>query len=86
MNNAYCVLPPVCLVENIGMMDAAATHTSDNPYELPNVEKNWVIPVGVPEKIVCNEALDCWIDDNFFSRSFGARVKWLLRKLKRIKI
>ena len=80
-NEAYCVLPPVNLVENIGMTGVEATHTSSNPYDLANVAKQWQMPNGKPDAVVSNLRLDKWIDDNFFSRSLMGRIKWLARKV-----
>ena len=80
-NEAYCVLPPVNLVENIGMTGVEATHTSSNPYDLAKVSKQWQIPNGKSDAVVSNPRLDKWIDDNFFSRSLIGRIKWLARKV-----
>ena len=80
-NEVYCVLPPVNLVENIGMTDVEATHTSSNPYDLAKVAKQWKMPNSKPTTMVANARLDRWIDDNFFSRSLLGRIKWLLKKV-----
>ena len=80
-NEAYCVLPPVNLVENIGMTGVEATHTSSNPYDLAKVAKQWKMPNSKPITMVANARLDRWIDDNFFSRSLLGRIKWLLKKV-----
>jgi len=82
-NNAYCVVPPVNLVENIGMTDVEATHTTSNPYQLATVAKQWRQPAVGPDCVEGNVALDLWIDDHFYSRSFGERIKWALMKLRR---
>lgn len=76
-----CVVPPVNLVENIGMTDSNATHTSENPYELARTFKGWVMPCedGVIES---NKRLDGWIEDNIFSRSIWNRCRWVLRKVR----
>ncbi len=81
--SGLCVVPPVCLVENIGMSGVEATHTSDNTYDLPSVARNWS-PKGLREpKIAANVALDGWMEDNIYSRSLGGRLKWLWRKLRK---
>ena len=81
VNEAYCVLPPVNLVENIGMTDVEATHTSSNPYYLAPVSNGWDIPCDAPSAVKNNALLDKWIEDNFFSRSLVGRIKWLARKV-----
>ena len=78
---AYCVVPPVNLVENIGMMGVDATHTSSNPYYLAPVRRDWNFPGEMPSVVVNNATLDNWIEDNFFSRSLVGRIKWLARKI-----
>jgi len=80
-HEAYCVLPPVNLVENIGMTGAEATHTSSNPYYLAPVRRDWDMPDEAPSALRNNAVLDNWIEDNFFSRSFIGRIKWLVRKV-----
>lgn len=80
-HEAYCVLPPVNLVENIGMTGVEATHTSSNPYYLAPVCKGWKAPREVPSALGNNALLDNWIEDNFFSRSLMGRIKWLARKV-----
>ena len=76
-------MPPVNLVENIGMTDVEATHTSRNPYQLASVEKKWRQPVSGPMQLKGNDALDQWIDDHFYSRSLGERMRWLVKKIWR---
>lgn len=80
VNEAYCVLPPVNLVENIGMTVVDATHTSSNPYKLAPVSRGWRSESDIPS-IAVNIKLDRWIEDNVFSRSFVQRLKWLFSKL-----
>ena len=80
VNEAYCVLPPVNLVENIGMTVVDATHTSSNPYKLAPVSRGWRSKSDIPS-IAVNIKLDRWIEDNVFSRSFVQRLKWLFSKL-----
>lgn len=82
VNEAYCVVPPVNLVENIGMTDALATHTSDNPYELAKSDRIWRMANKQPGRVVSNDKLDCWTEDHQFSRSFIERLKWLGRKIR----
>lgn len=81
VNEAYCVVPPVNLVENIGMTDIHATHTSSNPYDLSCVTRGWRVAGHIPN-IVANGELDAWIEDNIFSRSFIQRVKWICAKVR----
>ena len=76
-------MPPVCLVENIGMSGVEATHTSDNTYDLPAVTRNWTREGLRAPEIAANTALDCWMEDNIYSRSLGGRLKWLWRKLRK---
>lgn len=83
VNKAYCVVPPVNLVENIGMTDAQATHTSDNPYVLPEVTKRWLCPKQDQLNVCSEKELDLWIEDNIFSRSLIQRTKWVMSKMKR---
>lgn len=78
-----CVVPPVCLVENIGMSGVEATHTSDNTYDLPAVTRNWTREGLRAPEIATNTALDCWMEDNIYSRSLSGRLKWLWRKLRK---
>lgn len=76
-HEAYCIVPPVNLVENIGMAGIEATHTSSNPYDLPRVYKSWQGGKGevfIPQ-------LDEWIEDHIFSRSIAQRIKWLIKKI-----
>lgn len=80
-NSCYCVLPPVNLVNNIGMSDAEATHTLSNPYDLAKVAERWRVPDGRFDGVSPNKALDSWVEDHFYSRSLGARLKWGIRKL-----
>lgn len=82
INSAFCVVPTVNLVENIGMLDGGATHTSDNPYDLPTITHGWR-PCGKPMEVVDNRALDEWIENHIFSRSFVPRVKWIVAKIWR---
>lgn len=83
INEAYCVLPPVNLVENIGMTDEQATHTNANPYELPLVKRLWKCPDAADTSMVSNRSLDSWIEDNIFSRSMIQRVRWVFSKAKK---
>lgn len=80
-NSCYCVLPPVNLINNIGMSDAEATHTSTNPYDLAKVAERWRVPDGRFDGVSSNSVLDFWVEDHFYSRSLGARLRWGIRKL-----
>lgn len=80
-NQGLCVLPPVNLVENIGMSDSCATHTSSNPYELPLVTHEWSANGIAVSNVVTNSKLDNWTEDNIFSKSFGRRVIWFLHRI-----
>ncbi len=81
-HRGLCVLPPVNLVENIGLSGVEATHTSNTAYDLPAVTRDWTIPAAAPDAVAPNARLDKWIEDNFYSRSFIGRLKWLARKIK----
>lgn len=82
VNEAYCVLPTVNLIDNIGMTDEQATHTSSNPYQLAKVEKDWCQPKSGPSQVEGNMKLDKWIDDHFYSRSLLERAKWIIRRAR----
>ena len=81
-NHAYCVVPPVNLVENIGMADIRSTHTKDNPYDLPLTARSWQMNGKAMANVFPNQALDRWIEDNIFSRSFMNRLRWGCKKLR----
>lgn len=79
-----CVVPSACLVENVGMTGEEATHTSENPYDLPRVARDWRMDgKAAPREVVPNAALDRWTEDNIFSKSVGVRLRWLLRRALR---
>lgn len=80
-HQGLCVVPPVNLVENIGMTDSNATHTNDNPYELVQASKGWTEPKG-HAVLGSNSRLDNWIEDHIFSRSIVARCHWIVRKVR----
>ena len=73
---SFCALPPVNLVTNIGMTDVAATHTSNNPYNLPRADARWNHAVCGGRDVISNVRLDAWIEDNHFSRSLANRLVW----------
>lgn len=81
VHEAYCVIPPVNLVVNIGMSGSDSTHTSTNPYDLPRSTIGWQCGAEFKD-VVANEKLDAWIEDNMFSRNLLQRSKWVLNKIK----
>lgn len=85
-HQAFCVVPPVNLVTNIGMTDVNATHTRGNPYELPSVTHGWSINGIVMSDVVTSPKLDNWMEDNIFSKSFKSRMIWFMRRILRDKI
>lgn len=80
-NHAYCAVPPVNLVENIGMTGVEATHTTGAVYDLPVAVKKWRPDATSRPKTESNERLDQWIEDNFYSRSIRSRLIWIGRKV-----
>ncbi len=83
IEKGLCVIPPVCLVENIGMSGVEATHTSGVAYDLPSVTRDWQCDGLRAPEIAANAALDRWMEDNIYSRSIVNRLKWFWRKLKK---
>lgn len=76
------VLPDARLVDNVGMTPDS-THTSYNPYELPEVNHEWTFVDEFPTRVEADQKLNKWIEDNIYSRSYDVRLKWLVRKIKR---
>lgn len=85
-HQAFCVVPPVNLVKNIGMTDVDATHTRGNPYELPSVTHGWESNGKKIPAVASSRGLDDWIEDCFYSRSFVSRIVWFVRRFRRIGI
>ena len=75
------ILPSKCLVENIGMMDINATHTTSNPYDLTVIAKSFSGTYRVPSRVEPDLIFDEWVEDHYFSRALVPRIKWALKKM-----
>lgn len=83
LNKMVHVLPSKCLVNNIGLADVCATHTTSTTYDFPEIAQTYTNDYRIPEKVVVNFCLDQWIEDHLFSRSLVERIRWVLKKVKR---
>jgi hypothetical protein len=75
------VLPSKCLVENIGMTDVNATHTTFNPYDLPIIAKSFPSSYRVPTQVEPDLIYNQWMEDHFYSRALIPRIKWVVKKI-----
>ena len=75
------VLPSQCLIENIGMTDKDATHTTFNPYDLPVTAKSFSDSYRVPHHVEPDLSYDQWMEDHFYSRALVPRIKWVCKKV-----
>jgi len=81
INRGLHILPAKCLVQNIGLADRNATHTTFNTYELPVVATTFSSAYRVPKQIEPDQIYNTWIEDHFYSRSFFPRIRWMLKKV-----
>jgi hypothetical protein len=75
------VLPSKCLIENIGIMDPNATHTTFNPYDLPIIAKSFPCSYRVPTQVEPDLIYNKWMEDHFYSRALIPRTKWVVKKI-----
>ncbi|MEM7790639.1 MAG: nucleotide-diphospho-sugar transferase [Verrucomicrobiota bacterium] len=67
------------LIDNIGFLDQAENTTGMKERITPNFELEF--PIVHPRKIIENEFLDLWIENNCHSKSLPIRLTWLLNRL-----
>jgi len=75
------VLPSKCLIDNIGIMDPNATHTTFNPYDLPIIAKSFPSSYRVPTQVEPDLIYNKWMEDHFYSRALIPRIKWVVKKI-----
>ena len=80
VNNGLSIVPSKNLVTNIGV-GSDATHTQDENVFLCRSSYSLERPFKGPDTVFCDVKMDSWIEDNFYSKSLLARLKWGFSKL-----